>query len=194
VAAEGDGWKATGATSASHWLAAAAGSSVTKARSAVALGKSLKACPELAAKVVACAISPENARVLGRAIGKPVFELDKAELLKAAERLSPAKLNNEIDQWLAMVDGPGEKEREARAHAARSLRFSATADGMVRATALLTNEAAKVGSRPSAISPGSSASMKRAARPSSETPMRSPTYALPMRQVICRVGVSVRSS
>lgn len=144
VAAEGDGWKATGAASASHWLAAASGSSVTKARSAVALGKSLKACPELAAKVVACVISPENARALGRAIHKPAFELDKAELLKAAERLSPAKLNNEIDQWLAMVDGPGEKEREARAHAARSLRFSATADNMVRATVLLTNEDAKV--------------------------------------------------
>jgi Domain of unknown function (DUF222) len=144
VAAEGDGWKATGAASAPHWLAAASGSSVTKARSAIALGKSLKACPELAAKVVACAISPENARALGRAIHKPAFELDKAELLKAAERLSPAKLNNEIDQWLAMVDGPGEKEREARARAARSLRFSPTADGMVRATALLTNEDAKV--------------------------------------------------
>jgi Domain of unknown function (DUF222) len=114
VAAESDVWKATGAASAAHWLAAASGSSVVKARSAIALGKSLKACPELAEKVVACAISPENARALGRAIGKPAFELDQAELLKAAERLSPVQLNNEIDQWLAMVDGPGEEEREAR--------------------------------------------------------------------------------
>ena len=144
AAAAGEGWKATGAPSAAHWLAKASGSSMGRARSEVALGKALNDCPELAEKVVACAISPENARVLGRAIANPSFELDKRELLTAAERLSPSKLHNEVDQWLAMVDGPGEKEREARAYAARSLRFSATADGMVRATAILTNEDAKV--------------------------------------------------
>ena len=142
--AKGDGWKASGAPSAAHWLARTSGSSVGRVRSEIALGGTLDACPALAERVLAGVVSPENARVLGRVVANPSFPLDQTELLLAAERLNPAKLSAEVDAWLAMIDGPGEKEREARAYAARSLTFSNTRDGMVRATALLTSEDAKV--------------------------------------------------
>lgn len=123
--ADDDGlWAATGARSFAHWLAGAAGMSVTRARELVATGRALRDhLPATAAAALAGEVSAEQARTVATlapttparqaALAAPAQECGEEFLVEHARQSSVDGFRRLVRRWAAAAD-PGADERGYR--------------------------------------------------------------------------------
>ena len=139
--ADDDGlWAATGARSFAHWLAGAAGTSVTRARELVATGRALRDhLPATAAAALAGEVSADQARTMATlapttparqaALAAPAAECGEEFLLEHARHESVDGFRRLVRRWAAAAD-PGADERGYREAADREfLALSSTLGG-----------------------------------------------------------------
>ena len=136
AAAQGEAWRAAGATSVEAWLASETQVSMRSARDQVRLADTLAAAPMVAEKMADGELSLDNARLLGSVVGQERFA-DDADLLLELAAGSPRETRRGLEQWMAMNDAEGETEREEQLRLKRHLTFTPNSDGMVDVKGLL---------------------------------------------------------
>ncbi|HEX3089687.1 MAG TPA: DUF222 domain-containing protein, partial [Ilumatobacteraceae bacterium] len=134
--ADGEMWRASGATSIEVWLAGATQTTVRSARDQVRLAATLAAAPVVSQRMSAGELSVDNARLLGAVVSEPGFAGD-AELLLEIASGSPRDTRRGLESWLAMSDPAGEVEREEKLWNQRHLTFTTNGDGMYDVKGLL---------------------------------------------------------
>ncbi len=137
-------WRATGATSATAWLAGQVGTAPGRARAELAAGRAITSSPQVAQAVADGQLSTDRAQLLAAVVDEPAFAEHGASLLQAATSGEPVRqLQDRISRWQARHATSPEHDREAARFARRSLTWSTTADGMLRGELLLTMEAGR---------------------------------------------------
>lgn len=136
VAAQGEVWRTTGATSMEAWLANETQVTFRSARDQVRLAGTLAAAPAVAEKMAEGALSVDNVRLLGAVVGQDGFAGD-AELLIEIAAGSPRDTRRGLENWLAMANVAGEAEREEQLWLKRHVTFTANGDGMYDVKGLL---------------------------------------------------------
>lgn len=133
-------WAATGARSFAHWLAGAAGMSVTRSRELVATGRALRDhLPATAAAALAGEVSADQARTMATlapttparqaALTAPADECGEEFLVEHARGSSVDGFRRLVRRWAAAAD-PGADERGYREAADREfLALSSTLGG-----------------------------------------------------------------
>ena len=152
--ADDDGlWATGGARSFAHWLAAAAGMSVGRARDLVATGRALRDhLPATASAALAGEVSAEQARAMATlaptspirraALAAPVTQCGEEFLVEHAKQESVDGLRRLVRRWAAAAD-PGADERGYRDACDREfLALSSTLGGYHLAGFLTTEHGA----------------------------------------------------
>jgi hypothetical protein len=130
-------WRLRGHRSAADWLAAQTKSSVGEARSALGAAGQLAACPAVAAKARAGALSAAQTEALAGAVAVDPTAEDR--LLGVAARDGLGKLKDACRA--VALSGDDADARHARIHRERSLRHWTDQEGAFRLAGQLTPEA-----------------------------------------------------
>ncbi len=149
--ADDDGlWAGTGARSFAHWLAGAAGMSVTRARELVATGRALRDhLPATAAAALAGEVSADQARTMATlapttparqaALAAPADECGEEFLVEHAKQESVDGFRRLVRRWAAAAD-PGADERGYREAADREFLALSSTLGGYHVAGFLTTE------------------------------------------------------
>jgi hypothetical protein len=137
--ADSGAWKSSGQHSAAHWLAAASGTSVGHAATALESARRLRDLPAVDAAARSGALSLAQTTEVASAAGAAPDR--EADLIELAERSSLAELQHECRAVQASAAGAAQLDRYRRIHERRYARTWTDADGAVRLDARLTPDA-----------------------------------------------------